>query len=47
MAGVPNTVSSLDARLVAITTWLEANPLENVAASLTHLQENNETLRSH
>ena len=44
--GVPDTVSSLNARLVAITTWLEANPLENAAASLTHLQENHETLQA-
>ena len=43
--GVPDTLSSLDAKLEAITTWLSANQLTDVASNLSVLQATHDTLQ--
>ena len=43
--GVPDTVRTFDARLDAITTWLPANQLSDVARNLSDLQGHHDTLQ--
>ena len=45
LEGVPDTVASLDTRLEAITTWLAANQLSDVASKLPGLQGCHDTLQ--
>ena len=45
--GVPDTVPSLDSRLEAITTWLAASQLSDVAKNLSTLQGHHDTLQEH
>ena len=43
--GVPDTMSSLNSHLEAITTWLAANQLSDVAKNLSVLQSGHDTLQ--